>query len=694
MQRAGHGGVATMYLVTGGAGFIGSNLRRRTRRARAEVDGRGPPGRAARSGATWPGIRSPASCRRGNRGFLGRRRRGGRGAPSRRDQRDHRDRRRPGGGDQLHAASCGSGAPAREREAPLIYASSAATYGDGSARLRRRRLAGGAGAAAPAEPLRLVKHAFDRRVGRARGAARPRPPQWAGLNSSTSTARTSTTRAAWSRVVPQVQAGEVAGGAPAPLFRSDRPGIADGEQTARLRLCRRLRRGHALAARQSRRERAVQRGHRPGPQLPRPGRARLRRARARPRRHRVRRHAGRSARASTSTSPKRRWTGCARRATQRQITPLEDGIRRYVQDFLDAARPVPLMLSRPPSPHRPGPDPGRAVRHPLVRAGLYRRHPARLALVRRLARAAAGRRHAASSRRLPHLGDARRHPRRPARLRAVLPARLLPPPPAGDLRRLAGRHVLPWRRARRDRSRSSLFCRQRADRAAALGDRSRRWCRSAWASAGSPTSSTASCGAGVDRRALGHGLPARRRRSRATRASSTRRCSRARAVHRAVRAGRSAALRARRGFLTGVFLVGYGVARIIGELFRQPDAFLGFLFAGATMGQLLSLPMVLVGALADPGRRARPGDPAWRPARAGASAETARRRRFMARAAIASPTTRRATRSAGRRLHHRARDQPGLRRAASGSGRRSSWESMGQPDRRCCWPSSAPAAAR
>ena len=58
---------------------------------------------------------------------------------------------------------------------------------------------------------------------------------------------------------------------------------------------------------------------------------------------------------------------------------------------------------------------------------------------------------------------------------------------------------------------------------------------------------------------------------------------------------RSPAIRARFGTLTGIFLVGYGVARIVGELFRQPDAFLGFLFAGATMGQLLSLPMILAG---------------------------------------------------------------------------------------------------
>jgi phosphatidylglycerol:prolipoprotein diacylglycerol transferase len=54
-------------------------------------------------------------------------------------------------------------------------------------------------------------------------------------------------------------------------------------------------------------------------------------------------------------------------------------------------------------------------------------------------------------------------------------------------------------------------------------------------------------------------------------------------------------VRARFGLLTGVFLSGYAVARIIGEFFREPDAFLGFLFAGATMGQLLSLPMLLAG---------------------------------------------------------------------------------------------------
>jgi phosphatidylglycerol:prolipoprotein diacylglycerol transferase len=52
---------------------------------------------------------------------------------------------------------------------------------------------------------------------------------------------------------------------------------------------------------------------------------------------------------------------------------------------------------------------------------------------------------------------------------------------------------------------------------------------------------------------------------------------------------------AREGMLTGIFLAGYALARITGEFFRQPDAHLGFLFVGATMGQLLSLPVLAAG---------------------------------------------------------------------------------------------------
>ena len=54
-------------------------------------------------------------------------------------------------------------------------------------------------------------------------------------------------------------------------------------------------------------------------------------------------------------------------------------------------------------------------------------------------------------------------------------------------------------------------------------------------------------------------------------------------------------VRERAGLLTGAFLIGYGAARAIVELFRQPDDHLGFLMGGATMGQLLSLPVIAVG---------------------------------------------------------------------------------------------------
>jgi phosphatidylglycerol:prolipoprotein diacylglycerol transferase len=50
-----------------------------------------------------------------------------------------------------------------------------------------------------------------------------------------------------------------------------------------------------------------------------------------------------------------------------------------------------------------------------------------------------------------------------------------------------------------------------------------------------------------------------------------------------------------RGTLSGAFLVGYALARIVAELFREPDAHLGFIAGGVTMGQLLSLPMLAVG---------------------------------------------------------------------------------------------------
>jgi phosphatidylglycerol:prolipoprotein diacylglycerol transferase len=49
------------------------------------------------------------------------------------------------------------------------------------------------------------------------------------------------------------------------------------------------------------------------------------------------------------------------------------------------------------------------------------------------------------------------------------------------------------------------------------------------------------------------------------------------------------------GLLGGVFISGYGLSRFVIEYFREPDAQLGVLSMGLTMGQLLSLPMIILG---------------------------------------------------------------------------------------------------
>jgi phosphatidylglycerol:prolipoprotein diacylglycerol transferase len=56
--------------------------------------------------------------------------------------------------------------------------------------------------------------------------------------------------------------------------------------------------------------------------------------------------------------------------------------------------------------------------------------------------------------------------------------------------------------------------------------------------------------------------------------------------------------RRRPGLITGTFCMGYAVARIVGEIFREPDSFLGFILGSdwLTMGMLLSLPVLAFGA--------------------------------------------------------------------------------------------------
>jgi ADP-L-glycero-D-manno-heptose 6-epimerase len=111
----------------------------------------------------------------------------------------------------------------------LVYASSAATYGDGGegfddapalAALRRLR------------PLNLYgwsKHAFDLWVAGEVEAGRPRPPQWVGLKFFNVYGPNEYHKGGMVSVV-KVKSDEIAAGQKPRLFRADREGIKDGEQ--------------------------------------------------------------------------------------------------------------------------------------------------------------------------------------------------------------------------------------------------------------------------------------------------------------------------------------------------------------------------------------------------------------------------------------------------------------------------------
>ena len=73
----------------------------------------------------------------------------------------------------------------------------------------------------------------------------------------------------------------------------------------------------------------------------------------------------------------------------------------------------------------------------------------------------------------------------------------------------------------------------------------------------------------------------------------------------------------RPGLIGGLFVAGYGIGRITAEFFREPDPQLGFIAGGfATMGMLLSLPMLAVGiwAVSRAFNRPAAGDVAAAPA--------------------------------------------------------------------------------
>ena len=240
------------------------------------------------------------------------------------------------------------------------------------------------------------------------------------------------------------------------------------------------------------------------------------------------------------------------------------------------------MAPDPPRPalsgDRSGRDRDRAARDPLVRARLYRRPPRRLVAMPgaspRRARLL-GRPQAAEPgrhRRPDRLGGARRRARRPRRLRAVLQFRRLSRAPVRDLRGLARRHVVPRRLPRRgprrscsSRARAALSALAMLDLAAVVTPiglffgrianfiNGELWGRPAPRPSLRLRLPERRPGAAPSEPAL-RGL---RRRARAVRRAGGSRCAGSASAGRASSAASSS--------------LGYAVARIVCEFFREPD---------------------------------------------------------------------------------------------------------------------------
>ncbi len=115
------------------------------------------------------------------------------------------------------------------REVRFVYASSAATYGNGASGFDDD---GSLAALQKLRPLNLygwTKHAFDLRVARAVAVDGNRPPQWAGLKFFNVYGPNEYHKGSMISVV-KIKHDEVAAGGPVKLFCSDVPGLPDGEQ--------------------------------------------------------------------------------------------------------------------------------------------------------------------------------------------------------------------------------------------------------------------------------------------------------------------------------------------------------------------------------------------------------------------------------------------------------------------------------
>ncbi len=113
--------------------------------------------------------------------------------------------------------------------ARLVYASSAATYGDGAAGFDDDGSVDGLRRLRPLNLYGWSKHLFDRRVARLSAEGGPAPPQWVGLKFFNVFGPNEYHKGPMRSVAHQIYE-RVAAGGPVRLFRSHRPDYEDGGQ--------------------------------------------------------------------------------------------------------------------------------------------------------------------------------------------------------------------------------------------------------------------------------------------------------------------------------------------------------------------------------------------------------------------------------------------------------------------------------
>jgi ADP-L-glycero-D-manno-heptose 6-epimerase len=116
-----------------------------------------------------------------------------------------------------------------EAGVPFIYASSAATYGDGAQGFDDDGAPGSLARLRPLNAYGWSKHLFDRRVARLAAGNASRPPHWAGLKFFNVYGPNEYHKGGQRSVVPQIYE-QIAGSGRARLFKSHRPDYPDGGQ--------------------------------------------------------------------------------------------------------------------------------------------------------------------------------------------------------------------------------------------------------------------------------------------------------------------------------------------------------------------------------------------------------------------------------------------------------------------------------